>query len=78
VIVVRCVEWRDADDIFMSPSFASGKSMRYSLAHQARGLPIEAELIALEGMLFSDQILHGDNLQQVQWQLKMGYRQLPC
>ncbi len=48
------------------------------LAHQARDLPIAAELIALEGMLFSDQILHGDNLQQIQQQLTIRYRQLPC
>jgi hypothetical protein len=39
------------------------------LAHQAQGLPIEAELIALEGLLFSDHILHGTAFKAIRGQL---------
>jgi hypothetical protein len=41
------------------------------LAHQAQGLPIETELIALEGLLFSDQILHGTAFKVIRGQLLM-------
>jgi hypothetical protein len=47
------------------------------LAHQASGLPIQAELIALEGLLFSDHILHGTAFKAIRGQLlTRDYRQV--
>lgn len=48
------------------------------LAHQAQGLPIEAELIALEGLLFSSDVLYGKRFIAFQAQLLHKEYFFPC
>lgn len=48
------------------------------VAHLASGLPIEAELIALEGLLFSEQVLHGNDFKTLKAQLLAHNAMLPC
>jgi len=48
------------------------------VAHQAQGLPIATELIALEGLLFSEQVLHGNDFKTLKAQLLARNAMLPC